>query len=145
MSTKLTDWYLRHNITYPLLKLLAVQAYHSISEDLRERVVRALDQGKSRQEIVKLFGVSLATLKRYLKQRREAGSLKPKAIPGRPGAQSGERADWVMDNLRVHKSARVRQLLEEQGCQLLFLAAYSPDFFPIEEAFSKVKALLRRM
>jgi len=54
------------------------------SEDLRERVVRAVDQGKSRQEIVKLFAVSLATLKRYLKQRRETGSLKPKAIPGRP-------------------------------------------------------------
>lgn len=54
------------------------------SEDLRERVVRAVDQGKSRKEIVNLFGVSLATLKRYLKQRRETGSLKPKAIPGRP-------------------------------------------------------------
>ena len=51
----------------------------------------------------------------------------------------------VMDNLRVHKSARVRQLIEEQGCQVLFLPAYSPDFSPIEEAFSKVKAFLRRM
>ncbi len=50
----------------------------------------------------------------------------------------------VMDNLRVHKSARVRQLIEEQGCQLLFLPAYSPDFSPIEETFSKVKAFLRR-
>jgi len=51
----------------------------------------------------------------------------------------------VMDNLRVHKSARVRHLIEEQGCQLLFLPAYSPDFSPIEEAFSKVKACLRRL
>ncbi len=51
----------------------------------------------------------------------------------------------VMDNLRVHKSARVRHLIEEQGCHLLFLPAYSPDFSPIEEAFSKVKAYLRRM
>jgi transposase len=51
----------------------------------------------------------------------------------------------VMDNLRVHKSARVRQLIEERGCQLLFLPAYSPDFSPIEEAFSKVKASLRRI
>jgi transposase len=50
----------------------------------------------------------------------------------------------VMDNLRAHKSARVRQLIEEQGCQLLFLPAYSPDFSPIEETFSKVKAFLRR-
>jgi transposase len=39
----------------------------------------------------------------------------------------------------------VRQLLEEQGCHLLFLPASSPDFSPIEEAFSKVKAYLRQM
>jgi transposase len=57
------------------------------SQDLRERVVRALDQGTSRKEIVKLFAISLATLKRYLKQRRETGSLKPKAIPGRPASK----------------------------------------------------------
>ena len=50
----------------------------------------------------------------------------------------------IMDNLRVHKSARVRQLIEEAGAQLLFLPAYSPDFSPIEETFSKVKAFLRR-
>ena len=50
----------------------------------------------------------------------------------------------VMDNLRVHKSARVRQLIEDQGCQVRFLPAYSPDFSPIEETFSKVKAHLRR-
>jgi transposase len=37
----------------------------------------------------------------------------------------------VMDNLRVHQTARVRQLIEEKGCQLRFLPAYSPDFSPI--------------
>lgn len=51
----------------------------------------------------------------------------------------------VMDNLSIHKGARVRQLLATQGCQLLFLPAYSPDFSPIEETFSKVKAFLRRL
>jgi transposase len=50
----------------------------------------------------------------------------------------------VLDNLRVHKTARVRQLIEDKGCELLFLPAYSPDFSPIEEMFSKVKAFLRR-
>ena len=39
------------------------------SQDLRERVLRAVDLGHSRAEIVQLFGVSLATIKRYLKQR----------------------------------------------------------------------------
>jgi hypothetical protein len=52
-------------------------------EDVRERVLRAVDQGRPRAEIVQLFSVSLATLKRYRKQRRDEGHVKPKAIPGR--------------------------------------------------------------
>ena len=50
----------------------------------------------------------------------------------------------VLDNLGAHKGERVRELVEGRGCALLFLPAYSPDFSPIEEAFSKLKALLRR-
>ena len=50
----------------------------------------------------------------------------------------------VMDNLSVHKGKWVRELIERRGCQLWLLPPYSPDFNPIEEAFSKVKALLRR-
>jgi transposase len=60
-----------------------------------------------------------------------------------PSLHSGQVV--VMDNLRVHKTARVRQLIEEKGCQVLFLPAYSPDFSPIEEMFSKVKTWLGRM
>jgi len=59
-----------------------------------------------------------------------------------PSLQNGQSV--VMDNLRAHKGTRVRQLIEDQGCQVLFLPAYSPDFSPIEETFSKVKAFLRR-
>src|ERR671917_2946088 len=50
----------------------------------------------------------------------------------------------VMDNLSSHKGARVRELIEGRGCELLYLPPYSPDLNPIEEAFAKVKALLRR-
>ena len=50
----------------------------------------------------------------------------------------------VMDNLSVHKSKRVERLVEGAGCELLFLPPYSPDFNPIEEAFSKVKGILRK-
>ena len=50
----------------------------------------------------------------------------------------------VMDNLQVHKMKRVRELIEGRGCQLVFLPSYSPDFNPIEEAFSKAKTLLRK-
>jgi len=49
----------------------------------------------------------------------------------------------VMDNLSVHKSARVRELVEAKGAEVLFLAPYSPDFNPIEEAFSKIEGSLR--
>lgn len=50
----------------------------------------------------------------------------------------------VIDNLSAHKSERVRTLIEARGCELWFLPAYSPDLSPIEEAFSKLKTLLRR-
>lgn len=50
----------------------------------------------------------------------------------------------VMDNLTAHKGERVRELIEERGCELLYLPPYSPDFNPIEEAFSKIKGLLRK-
>jgi transposase len=49
----------------------------------------------------------------------------------------------VMDNLSAHKGERVRQLIEGKGCELVYLPPYSPDFNPIEQAFSKLKGYLR--
>ncbi len=49
----------------------------------------------------------------------------------------------VMDNLSAHKGERVKELVESTGCKLLYLPPYSPDLSPIEEAFSKIKGLLR--
>jgi transposase len=50
----------------------------------------------------------------------------------------------VMDNLSAHKGGRVKEIIEGRGCEPLYLPPYSPDFNPIEQAFSKVKGLLRR-
>jgi len=50
----------------------------------------------------------------------------------------------VMDNLGAHRPKRVRELIEEKGCELIYLPAYSPDYNPIEEAFAKIKNLLRK-
>ncbi len=50
----------------------------------------------------------------------------------------------IMDNLQVHKMKRVREMIEGCGCSLMFLPSYSPDFNPIEGAFSKVKTILRK-
>jgi transposase len=50
----------------------------------------------------------------------------------------------VMDNLSAHKGGRVREIIEGRGCELIYLPPYSPDLNPIEEAFAKLKSLLRR-
>ena len=50
----------------------------------------------------------------------------------------------VMDNLPAHKVAGVRQAIEAQGAELRYLPPYSPDLNPIEQAFAKLKALLRK-
>jgi len=50
----------------------------------------------------------------------------------------------VMDNLSSHKGTQTRALIEAAGVELMFLPPYSPDFNPIENAFAKMKALLRK-
>ena len=59
-----------------------------------------------------------------------------------PSLKSGQIV--LMDNLSVHKSAWVRELIEQRGCLLWLLPSYSPDMNPIEEAFTLEKALLRK-
>ena len=51
----------------------------------------------------------------------------------------------ILDNLATHKSARAAQVLRDKGCWFLFLPAYSPDLNPIEMAFAKLKAYLKRI
>ncbi|WP_048863419.1 IS630 family transposase, partial [Acidisphaera rubrifaciens] len=50
----------------------------------------------------------------------------------------------VLDNLSSHKGPRVQDLIEAAGAELRYLPPYSPDFNPIENAFAKLKALLRK-
>jgi transposase len=50
----------------------------------------------------------------------------------------------VMDNLPAHKVSGIREMIEAAGAALLYLPPYSPDFNPIEQAFAKLKALLRK-
>jgi transposase len=56
------------------------------SDDLRQRIVRAVETGMPRAEAAHLFAVSERTIKRYLRQWREAGDLAPRTSPGRPRA-----------------------------------------------------------
>ena len=50
----------------------------------------------------------------------------------------------VMDNLSAHKGGKVKEIIDGRGCELIYLPPYSPDLNPIEQAFSKVKGLLRK-
>jgi len=83
------------------------------SQDLREHVLKAVDHGISRSEVTRIFGVSLASIKRYLKQRRETGSLAPKTIPGRPPKKIGPLQKGLLPQLEAHPDA----ILEEH-CEL---------------------------
>ena len=69
------------------------------SQDLRECVLRAVDRGRPRAEIVQLFGISSATLKRYIKQQREEGHVLPRAIPGRPPKKRAQVEAGVLPQL----------------------------------------------
>jgi transposase len=59
------------------------------------------------------------------------------------GSALGSGQIVVMDNLGAHRPKKVKELIEERGCELLYLPSYSPDLNPIEEALSKIKHLLR--
>jgi transposase len=51
----------------------------------------------------------------------------------------------VMDNLGAHRPERIRELIEARGADVVFVPSYSPDLNPIEEAFSKIKTILRKL
>ncbi len=83
------------------------------SQDLRHRILRAVDQGQPRAEIMKTFAVSRSTIKRYLKLRRETGDVKPKAIPGRPSKKGSALQAGLLPQLEAHPDATL-----VEHCQL---------------------------
>ena len=50
----------------------------------------------------------------------------------------------IMDNLSAHKNAQIRRMIESAGCRVIFTPPYSPEFNPIEEAWAKLKDIVRR-
>jgi transposase len=83
------------------------------SNDLRHRILRAVDQGHRQAEIAAAFQVSVATIKRYLKQRRETGHLTVKPIPGRPPKKRAALEAELSPQLAAHHDVTV-----EEHCQL---------------------------
>jgi transposase len=83
------------------------------SQDLRQRVLRAIDQGKTQAEVAEAFAISTSTIKRYLKARRQSGHVLPKAIPGRPNVKGVALQNGLLEQLRAYPDAT-----REQHCQL---------------------------
>src|SRR5215207_3164801 len=81
------------------------------SKDLRLRVLSAVDSGTPREEVAKTFSVSVPTIKRWLKRRRETGDVQPRAIPGRPSRKGTMLKEWQPD----HLEANVDLSLEEHS------------------------------
>ena len=79
------------------------------SEDLRWRVVGAVERGMRRAEAVETFAVSLPTIKRWLKQRRETGALAPKPIPGPPALKR----DALLEALPARLAEQADATLEQ--------------------------------
>jgi transposase len=85
------------------------------SMDLRERVLAAVDRGTPRKEIVRTLGVSEPTIRRYLRLRRETGSVAPKPPPKRPFSigQSVQQRRTLWNQLEEYDDATL-----DQHCQL---------------------------
>ena len=75
------------------------------SVDLRERVLAAVDGGMGRGEAVRVFGVSLATIKRYLRRRRETGGLAPSPRRGLPSVKLAALRVGLVPQLEAHPDA----------------------------------------
>jgi transposase len=69
------------------------------SKDLRLRVLAAVDRGVPREEVARTFSVSVPTIKRWLKRRRETGDVEPKPIPGRPSVKGAALEGWLPSHL----------------------------------------------
>ena len=98
----------------------------------RERlsIIGALCQGKFLAPLVYQGYCSAQLIESWLQKL-----LLPQLQPGQV---------IVMDNAPFHKSRKIRELIEEAGCELLFLPTYSPDFNPIEHWWHQVKTAIRK-
>ncbi len=87
------------------------------SKDLRSRVLAAVDAGTPREQVAKTFSVSMPTIKRWLKRRRETGDVEPKPIPGRPSRKGVMLQSWLPKHLEANDDLTLeehREAFEEE-------------------------------
>jgi transposase len=87
------------------------------SKDLRLRVLSAVDAGMPREQVAKTFLVSMPTIKRWLRRRRETGDVEPRAIPGRPSRKGTLLIEWLPHHLEANDDLTLeehREAFEEE-------------------------------
>ena len=87
------------------------------SKDLRLRVLSAVDAGTPREQVAKTFSVSMPTIKRWLKRRRETGDVEPEPIPGRPPKKGAMLKGWLPKHLEANDELTLeehREAFEEE-------------------------------
>jgi transposase len=82
------------------------------SKDLRLKVLDAVDRGMNRREVVEVFGVSLPSIKRWLKMRTESGDIEAPPIPGPPAVKRAMLSEWLPSQLQSNPD-----LTLEEHCQ----------------------------
>jgi transposase len=88
------------------------------SKDLKVKVLGAVDRGMPRAEVARTFGISLPSIKRWLKRRRDTGEVDAKAPPGPPAVKGAMLGEWLPAHLR-----RNPDLTLEEHCE-----AFEEDF-----------------
>jgi transposase len=116
------------------------------SKDLRLRVLAAVDAGNRREEVARTFSVSMPTIKRWLKRRRETGDVNPKPIPGRPSRKGVMLREWLPQHLEANNDLTLeehRQAFEEEFGQRVStstigraIAALPDGGWPIKKSHS---------
>jgi transposase len=113
------------------------------SKDLRVRVLAAVDGGQAREEVAKTFAVSMPTIKRWLRRRRETGDVEPRPIPGRPRLKGSALQQWLLFHLPNNNDLTLqehREAFEEQTGVLVSVAtvgraiARLPGGWPIKKS-----------
>jgi len=95
---------------------------NAYSKDLRLKTLPAIDRGIPRKEVQNLFGVSLSTIKRWLKRRRQTGDVDIHKIPGRPSVKGEALRQWLPGHLKRNPDLTLREhceaFSEESGVEV---------------------------
>jgi transposase len=82
------------------------------SKDLRVKVLDAVDRGMPREEVARVFGISLPSIKRWLKRRRETGRVSAEPPPGPPAIKGAMLKEWLPEHLRANSDLTLEEHCE---------------------------------